>query len=329
VVFDPGLTLMVLAGGALAVGVVMLPAGFRAGDLVPGAAIGRWLRAVSRPRASAQGGRLALAVLAGGLVFVATRWPVAAVAAGALVVFWAQLFGGAAAEHLAVARLEAVVIWTESVRDTIAAGIGLEEAISTTIEQAPELISQPLLRLRGQIRARVPLDEALLDLAADLDAPGADLVIAALILSVSRRGDRLAAVLSGLADTAREELDLRRRISAGRAGLRRGVQIVVVISVLMAGYLTAFEGEFLRPYDSPAGQVALAGVLSIFAAGFAWMRHLAGVEEGEPFLARAGTRLSARDLQVIAAVTGVSPAAAADLAHAPTRPSTPSAWDTR
>jgi hypothetical protein len=44
----------------------------------------------------------------------------------------------------------------------------------------------------------VPLEDALLDLAEQLDH-AADMIIAALINNVRRRGDRLVPVLSGLA----------------------------------------------------------------------------------------------------------------------------------
>ena len=63
---------------------------------------------------------------------------------------------------------------------------------------APPLIRPALVRLVGQLRARVPLDKALLALATELDDQSADLVIAALILYATRRGDRLGEVLTGL-----------------------------------------------------------------------------------------------------------------------------------
>ena len=132
------------------------------------------------------------------------------------------------------------------------------------------------------------MDQALLHLAGEMDDPSADLVIAALILNVRRRGDRLAEVLTGLARAARDELDLRRRVSAGRAELRRGVQIVVAVTVTFALFLAVFGGDYIAPYDSPAGQVALLVVIGIFVAGFAWMRRLSGADAPAPFLERPG-----------------------------------------
>jgi tight adherence protein B len=250
--------------------------------------------------------RTGAALAVGLVILILTRWPVAAAGVGALVWSWPYLFGGSRAETLAIARLEALVVWTESLRDTVAANASLEQAIAASTQRAPLLLQPALARLGGQLRVQTPLDAALLDLADDLDVPGADLVIAALILNVRRRGDRLAQVLSGLSVAAREELEVRRRNHAGRAGLRRAVQIIVVVTVAIAAYLTAFGGAFMRPYDSPAGQVALAAVGALFAAGFAWMRHLATDQDTAPFLSAAGRRVDPAHTSIVAALTGVA-----------------------
>ena len=217
-----------------------------------------------------------------------TRWPVAALGLGALVIWWPALFGGTTAEQRQIAALEALVTWTETLRDTIAAHASLEQAIPASAVNAPTLIRPALVRLTGQLRARVPLDKALLAFAAELNDPSADLVIAALMLSAKRRGDRLGEVLTGLTTTAREELEMRRKISAGRAELRRGVQIVVVVTVLIGGFLVLFSGAYIAPYGTPAGQLALAVVVGIFAAAFLWMRKLSAQQPVAPFLTRPG-----------------------------------------
>jgi tight adherence protein B len=255
------------------------------------------------------------------LTLVLTRWPVAAAGLAALVVAWPQLFGGARAEQQQIDRLEALVVWTESLRDTVGGHASLEQAIPVTAEGAPPLIRPALIRLIGQLRARLPMDKALLNLAAELDDASADLVLAALILNVQRRGDGLAQVLSGLAVAAREELDVRQRVSADRAGLRRGAQIVVLMTIAFAAFLVVFGGAYVQPYDSPAGQVALAVVLAMFASGFAWMRRLAGSAVPLPFLARPGQRPDPQDLAVVASLTGLTRSAVADLSSEPRRDS--------
>ncbi|WP_088284995.1 type II secretion system F family protein [Kineosporia sp. A_224] len=319
----PGLHLGVLAAALCAAGVaaglVLLVAGLRgrpvdAGrpDSRPDARVvqrlGQARAWVSSPAVS---GRFALGAVAGVATVLFTGWPVAAAAVAVLLAFWPQLFGGRNAEQGQIARLEALVVWTESLRDTIAAHASLEQAIPASTATCPPLIRPALSRLAGQIRARAPMDTALLGLAAELDDPSADLVCAALILNVRRRGDRLAEVLGGLAAAAREELDMRRRVSAGRAGLRRGVQIVILMTVVFAGFLILFGGDYVKPYDTLAGQIALLVVVALFATGFAWMRKLAADDPVAAFLNRPGRPAwtDPAEVRLVASLTGLSAAA--------------------
>jgi tight adherence protein B len=273
------------------------------------------LRALQSPAVS---GRIAAGVLVGVLALVLTRWPVAALGLAALVICWPQMFGGQRLEQQQITRLEALVMWTESLRDTITARASLEQAIPVTAANAPAPIRPALTRLTGLVRARVPLDRALLALSQELNDASADKVIGALILNVRQRGSGLAAVLTALARSARDELDQRRRISAGRAAMRRSVQIVVVITVGFAMFLVVFGRAYVAPYASPSGQIALAVVVGFFALGFGWMRNLAGGEAALPFLTKTPSARSAgEDVRVIAHLTGLDQHATAAPSSSP------------
>jgi tight adherence protein B len=321
---DLGILIAALLSGSAGAALLLLIIGLRGRNpsaprsVRPPGPIHQLGRALRSPGTSS---RLVGGLAVGVLTLVLTRWPVAAAGLAALVVAWPQLFGGARAEQQQIDRLEALVVWTESLRDTVGGHASLEQAIPVTADGAPPLIRPALIRLIGQLRARLPMDKALLNLAAELDDASADLVLAALILNVQRRGDGLAQVLSGLAVAAREELDVRQRVSADRAGLRRGAQIVVLMTIAFAAFLVVFGGAYVQPYDSPAGQVALAVVLAMFASGFAWMRRLAGSAVPLPFLARPGQHPDPQDLAVVASLTGLTRSAVADLSYEPRRDS--------
>ncbi len=265
--------------------------------------------------------RLAGGIVVGILVLVLTRWPVAAVGLAALVVFWPQLFGGQRVEQTQIVQLEALVMWTESLRDTITARASLEMAIPASASSAPPAIRPALTRLVGLVRARVPLDRALLALSVELNDASADKVIGSLILNVRQRGTGLATVLTSLAAAARAELDQRRRVSAGRASMRRSVQLVVIITLLFAVFLVIFSQTYVKPYASVSGQVTLAVVVGLFAAAFVWMRKLAGGDPVQPFLSRGENAIDDADLRVIAHLTGLSPADAQELTSTRPRPS--------
>ncbi|MCE0536065.1 type II secretion system protein [Kineosporia rhizophila] len=292
-----------LMGAGLGAGLLLVFFGLRGATADPTRPPGRLARLMSQARTPQASARGVAAVVAGAGTLLITRWPVAAVGIAALVVSWQSLFGGSRAEQAAINRLEALVLWTESLRDTVAAHASLERVIPASTRTAPPLMQAPLTRLAGQLHSHMPMDRALQGLANDLNDPSADLVIAALILNTRRRGDQLAGVLSGLAESARQELSTRTRISQGRAGLRRGVQIMVAITIAFAGYLAVFSREYVEPYASVTGQIVLVVVLGMFGAGFAWMRRLAMTPDTARFLATPGTQPSDEEIRLVATLT--------------------------
>ncbi|MFJ4920126.1 type II secretion system F family protein [Streptomyces sp. NPDC088725] len=232
------------------------------------------------------GKRGSIAVGVGLVVLLLTRWTVAGVAAGLLVFFWNRLFGGAAAEKIGMRRVEALAGWTESLRDTIAGAVGLEQAIPASARAAAPALRPHLDSLVDRLRARMPLPEALQHLADEIDDASADIIVAALILNARLRGPGLRQVLGALAKSAREEIDMRQRVMAQRSSTRRSVQIVVAVSVAFVLGLAVFNREFVEPYGSPIGQLVLACVCGLFALGFWWLRKLSVIETPERFLVR-------------------------------------------
>lgn len=229
--------------------------------------------------------RIGYAVAAGLVVAVLTRWPVAVVAVVALVVLWPKMVGAAATSQAELDRLEALTTWTESLRDTIAGSIGLEQAIPATVAAAPETIRPALDRLVGSMSSRLPLQTSLARFADEFGDPTADLVVAALILNARLRGPGLAATLGALAITAREQLEMRRRVAEGRRVLRRSVMIIVAVVVAFSGGLVLFSRSYVAPYTTIPGQAVLVIVLACFAGAFIRMRQLAVTEAPERFLA--------------------------------------------
>lgn len=228
--------------------------------------------------------RAAAAIGAGLLVAIVTRWPVAVGATIAVIYLWPTMFGGGKAAAGQVERIEALATWTESLRDSIAGSIGLEEAIRHSLTAAPPVLQPALGRLEGRIRVQIPLTQALAAYAEEFEDASADLVIAALILNSKLRGPGLVATLSALATAAREEIDMRRRIEEGRKSLRRTALIIVGATGVFAGGLTVLSRDYVAPYSTPLGQVMLAVVLSVFGAGLMWIRSAADIRPPERFL---------------------------------------------
>jgi Flp pilus assembly protein TadB len=227
--------------------------------------------------------RGAAAIAAGVIALLLTRWLVAGIGVAMLVFSW-QSLGGAASERKAMARLEGLATWTESLRDTIAGAVGLEQAIPSSTRVAAASLQEPLLRMVDRLHTRVPMPEALRRFAHDLDDPSADMIIAALIINSRLRGPGLRDLLGALADSVREELDMRRKVSASRRSTRRSVQIVIGVSVGMAIGLAVLDRGFLAPYNSVTGQLVLAVIVAIYAVGIWWLRKLARFDSPERLL---------------------------------------------
>jgi len=281
--FTQGGATALLAGAALGLGIALIVAGLIGWPSKPK---DRQLEARARDvRSFVQ--RMIIALSAGLLVGLLSGWPVLGIGAVVLVLFWDRLFGGAAAERLAVRRIEALAMWTESLRDTIAGAVGLEQAIPASARGADPVLREHLNALLDRLRGRMPLAEALQYLADDLDDASADLVIAALMLNSKLRGPGLREVLSALSHSAREEVDMRQRVIAQRAGTRRSVQIIIAVVIVFVLGVAVFNRNFVQPYGTPIGELVLAVVLGLFALGFFWLRKLAKVETPGRFLIRA------------------------------------------
>ncbi|WP_340537433.1 type II secretion system F family protein [Nocardioides sp. GXZ039] len=275
----PQVVLIMLLGAVAAGGIVLL-----ATALIPREPPPPSTRTSIIEDLRAYGRRLPIAIIAGLFVLLITGWPVAAIATVALVLLWDRLFGGGRAARLSVARIEALAAWTESLRDTVAGAVGLEQAIPASVHAAGPAIRDDLQTLADRLRVRVPLPEALQRFADELDDSGADLIIAALILNSRLRGPGLRQVLTSLSESARAELEMRQRVSAGRRSTERSVQIVVGVTVLFVVLLRVFNPDYVEPYGTALGQVVLVLVLGFFAAGIAWMQRLTRFETPERFL---------------------------------------------
>lgn len=249
----------------------------------PGSGPGR----LDRLRRDVFSPRGAIAVVIGVLVLVATRWVVAGVGVGLLAYSWRSI-SGARSERQAVARLEGLATWTESLRDTIAGAVGLEQAIPASLRAAGPSLRDPLARLVDRLHTRLPMPDALRRFADELDDPGADLIIAALIINARLRGPGLRDLLGALSASVREELDMRRKVNAERRSTRRSAQIVVGVSVGLALGLAVFNRSYVQTYDSPLGQLVLAVVVALYAGGFVWMRRLATFETPQRLLLGPG-----------------------------------------
>jgi Flp pilus assembly protein TadB len=218
-----------------------------------------------------------LAALAVGVVLmVTTGWVVAVPVLPAAVLGLPALLMVSSADRQ-IARMDAIAEWTRNLAGVLTAGQGIEAAIQASLRSAPDAIRPEVARLVGRMRSRWSTEQALRAFADDLDDATGDLVCAALILGAAKRGDGLARVLTGLAESVAADVRGRRQIEADRAKPRASARMVTLLSI---GALVFFGlgGRFFAPYATPIGQVILLALLTCYGLLLWWLRRMAELQ---------------------------------------------------
>ena len=258
-----------LAGALVIGGLIALVVGLRHSPVVE-----RPSRPRKIPPLTKQTRMLLLGGVAAGVVaFLVTGWVLALVVVPVAFVGLPSLLSSSSAAQR-IARLEAMEEWTRSLSGVLTVGVGLEQALVATLRSTPAAIAPEVTRLVARLRARWVTEDALRAFADELDDATGDLVAANLILGARRRGAGLASVLEGLAESVAADVRARRQVEADRAKPRATARWVTLISVGVLVIL-AVSGTYVKPYQSPLGQVVLVALLSMYIATLVWMKRMA------------------------------------------------------
>jgi Flp pilus assembly protein TadB len=217
---------------------------------------------------------LAACLAVGVLVGVVTRWPVAAALSAVAAWVLPQIIGPDRGHARRVARVEAVAVWTEALRDNLSGASGLEQSLMASAIEAPEPIREEVTRLAVRLQRGWRLRDALQVFAADLADPTADLVVAGLLMAARGSAGQLAEVLGELAVSARAKVASRQRVAASRRRNRTSARVIVGTTLAMAGLLALLNRGYLRPFDTPTGQLVLLVAGACFGFAFWWLAVL-------------------------------------------------------
>jgi Flp pilus assembly protein TadB len=235
--------------------------------------------------------RALLAVLAALIVYLLTRWPVAAVIVAAAVVFLPKL-SMADGQHKRTAMLEGLEHWIRRLADMVMASRGLEDALGASAASAPPAVAGPVRALAARLASRMDTEAALRAFAAEIDDPAGDRIAAALIIATGRHGGAARDVLVSLAELLGRDVAGRREIDAARAEHRTTVRW---ITVFIAGFslFAVLNHSYSAPFGTPTGQVVLALVALLYAGGLSWLHRLGTLPAAGRFLDDTATGTSA------------------------------------
>jgi tight adherence protein B len=220
------------------------------------------------------------------LVLVATGWvAVAAGAAGACVIVPAILATGVEADSR-IARLEGLAGFTRRLGDLLASGAvgSLEQGLRRAATGCPPAI-QPEVSVLVSRMGPQGLEPALRAFGRDIGDPAGDHVAMALILRARNGGRGLATVLVNLASDVDDQVRMRRQIKAERAKPMSSIRGLVILTLVVWVLSAVFLRQYMAPYSSPGGQIALVVIVGDFAFGMLWLRRLTRPVVGARFLA--------------------------------------------
>jgi Flp pilus assembly protein TadB len=235
--------------------------------------------------------RWAGALSAGTGIGFLTGWPVAALLTVLTVLALPSLLRPDREARARTARIEAVAVWAEMLRDTLSAAAGLEQAIRATAETAPEALHVEINALVTRIDHGERLPDALRAFADDVDDPLADLVVAALLMAAERQARNLGELLGSLASATREQVTMRLKTEADRARIRTSVRVIISVTIGMAFGLMLVNRPYLAPFGSATGQVVLALIGVLFGLAFTWLSRLARLDAAPRILRPGQSRI--------------------------------------
>lgn len=256
--------LLGLFGGGVGLGVVVAVLGLRSSSPEPDEAE----PAEPRPLTPRLRPIHLVALLVGILALVVTRWPMA-VPLGAAGVLGMEGLGSGKARS-SIGKLEAIAVWAEMLRDTLAGASGLAQALIATAATAPLELKHEIAAMANELSGGVPVEHALRDLADAIDDPAGDMVAAALLMASRERAQKLGDLLGALARSVRDEVTMRLRIEASRASSRTAVRMITGFSLALFVLMALFARSYLAPYSRPLGQAVLALVGVLFGLGL-WL----------------------------------------------------------
>jgi len=207
--------------------------------------------------------RVALGAVIAFVMYVFTNWPVAAFYGGLAGFLGPSQWLASQRRRESIERVEAIATWAETLRDTMAASAGLQEALRLSAAVAP-------IPIRAEVRALVArlqhqsVPQALRKFAGEMKHPLADQVVASIILASMRSAGSLRPVLALTSAAARDTGAMWRQVESSRTNAHQQARLAVVISLGLMSFMVAQNREFLEPFDSIVGQFFLFLFLGAF-----------------------------------------------------------------
>ncbi|MEW1892265.1 type II secretion system F family protein [Streptomyces sp. NPDC085659] len=208
------------------------------------------------------------------VVWAWTGWPVHGLLAGGAVLALPYLLNPGTAAMQRIERLEALGQWLNHLAGIHQAGISLTQTIQASAKASPAPIAGNVRALAERLRSGMEAHDAFALFADELADGVSDHVVLLFQSHAVYKGPGLSEALEALAATIHQQAADARDVEADRAKVRKSARLVsIVICVVVVGCMLndAWSGW----YQSPLGQLVLAGLGGAFAYTLRWLRSIA------------------------------------------------------
>lgn len=208
-------------------------------------------------------------------VMAITQWPVAALAGGILGARLPSMLHNARVERLRVERIEAIAELSARLRDSLRAGIGIQDALSRAAMNTGPAIAPELRQMVAEATVS-GLGPAAGSFATRL-GPDADTLAAALTLGERLGARNTSEVLDALAESTAATAATLREARARQTRARTSARVVAAAPLVLLLMIRLSNPQYLEPYNSAGGQLLLGFALALIAVGYAAMLRTARV----------------------------------------------------
>lgn len=162
-----------------------------------------------------------------------------------------------------------------SLATALASGFTLQQALSYVASHGTGPSAEPFSKASLMLRCGDSIQQALEGLERGLDAPGAEMLTSALLIS-QKTGSPLGALFSRSAELVESQIALAQELSTKTAQARLSVRIVCAMPAIMVALLALLSPEYREGLVSATGLscLALAVVMDVLAVLI--IRHLMG-----------------------------------------------------
>jgi len=175
--------------------------------------------------------------------------------------------------------MEAIADLAARFRDSIRAGMGMQDALSQAANNPPAVLALELRRLVSD-SAVSGLETASASFSSRL-GPDAETLAAALSLGERLGSRNISDVLDNLAEATAAKAATLREARARQTRARSSARVVAAVPVLLLVAIRFTNRPYLKPFSTAGGQLVLAFALGLIAAGYAAMLRMARLE-GRP-----------------------------------------------